>query len=194
MFCEANIIHRIKWNNNGCLMYPRWFSKHYFFNNCNYKVSHVPDHEVPEDKRKAYKTYLKKIRSWCHRPGPSGIRPNWSRHLGTLCRWINNPREVTEDVRQILQRLMNAGPGTVSQKGIQRIDRGANPRTVSQKYTQVIHTKTALLRLDRGGNPGIVSPKCIPTALTRLDWGANPGLVSQKCIPTWLRHRKVMIL
>ena len=62
LFCEANVIHRIKWNNNGCLVCPCWFSKHYCFEKCNYKASHVPDDEVPEDKKKAYKTYLKKIR------------------------------------------------------------------------------------------------------------------------------------
>ena len=61
VFYEDNIIHIIKWNNNGCLMCPGWFSKHYFLENCNYKVIHVPDDEVPEDKRKAYKNYLKKI-------------------------------------------------------------------------------------------------------------------------------------
>ena len=25
VFCRTNLIHRIKWNNNGCLMCPRWF-------------------------------------------------------------------------------------------------------------------------------------------------------------------------
>ena len=53
VFCGANVIHRINWNNNGCLICPLWFSKHYCFENCNYKASHVPDDEVPEDKRKA---------------------------------------------------------------------------------------------------------------------------------------------
>ena len=57
----TSFIHRIKWNNNGCLMCQRCFSKHYCFENCNYKASHVPDDEVPEEKRKAYKTDLKKI-------------------------------------------------------------------------------------------------------------------------------------
>ena len=61
LFCGTNVIHIIKWNNNGCLMCPRWFSKNYCFEKYNYKASHVPDDEVPEDKRKAYKTYLKKI-------------------------------------------------------------------------------------------------------------------------------------
>ena len=56
-----------------------------------------------------------------------------SPYLGTLRRWIHIPREVTEAVRQILQRLMNADTGTVSQKVIQRLDQGANLRTVSQK-------------------------------------------------------------
>ena len=37
-----------------------------------------------------------------------------------------------EDVHQILQGLMNAGPGTVSKKLIQRLYWGANPRTVAQ--------------------------------------------------------------
>ena len=27
VFCRTNVIHIIKWNNNGCLMCPRWFSK-----------------------------------------------------------------------------------------------------------------------------------------------------------------------
>ena len=35
VFCGANVIHRIKWNNNGCLMCPRWFKKNYCFDNCN---------------------------------------------------------------------------------------------------------------------------------------------------------------
>ena len=63
VFCGTNVIHIINWNSNGCLMCLRWFSKHYCFKKCHYKTSHVPDDEVPEDKRKAYKTYLKKIRS-----------------------------------------------------------------------------------------------------------------------------------
>ena len=63
VFCGANAIHRIKWNNNGCLMHPRWFSKHYCFKKCSYKTNHVADYEVPKGKRKAYKTYLKKNRS-----------------------------------------------------------------------------------------------------------------------------------
>ena len=111
--------------------------------------------------------------------GPTGI-PNF----GTLRHWIHNPREVTEDVRQILQRFMNVDLGTVSQKCIQRLDRGANPRTVAQKITQGIHPKTTLMRLDQGANLGPVSQKCIRIALTRLNRGANPGLVSQNCIPT----------
>ena len=82
---------------------------------------------------------------------------NGSPHLGNLRHWIHKPIEVTESVRQILQRLMNADPGTVSQKGIQQLDRGANPRTVSQKCTQVIHPKTALIWLDWSSNPGLVS-------------------------------------
>ena len=110
--------------------------------------------------------------------------PNGSSHLGTLRHWIHNPREVTEAIRQKLQRLMNADPGTVSQKGIQRLYRGANQRTVTQKCTQAIYPKTALIRLDRGANPGIVSQQFNRTALTRLDWGAKPGLVSQNFIPT----------
>ena len=63
-------------------------------------------------------------------------RPNEIPHLGTLRHWIHNPIEVTEVVHQILQRLMNVDPGTVSQKGIQWLDQGANPRTVSQKCSQ----------------------------------------------------------
>ena len=77
MLWEINVIHTKKWENNGCLMCPRWFSKHYCFENCNCKSSHVPDNKVLEEKSKAYKTYLKKIRSWCHRPGPNDIRPEW---------------------------------------------------------------------------------------------------------------------
>ena len=120
--------------------------------------------------------------------------PNGSPHLGTLHHWIHNPIEVTEAVHQILQQLINADTGTVSQKGIQRLDRGANRRTVAQKFTQGIHPKTALIWLDQGANPGLVSQKCTQTALTCLDRGKNPGLVSRNCTPTWLRHRKVMIL
>ena len=52
---------------------------------------------------------------------------------------------------------MNAYPGTVSYKGIQRLNCGANPRTVAQKCTQEIHPKTALIWLDQGSNPGLVS-------------------------------------
>ena len=86
-----------------------------------------------------------------------------SPHFGTLRCWIHNPREVTEAVRQMLQRLMNADTGTVPPKGIQWLDRGANPRTVAQKCTQVIHPKTALIWLDQSANPGLVSQNCIPT-------------------------------
>ena len=75
---------------------------------------------------------------------------------------------------------MNVDPGTVSQKGIQQLDRGTNPRTVAQKCTQVIHPKTALIWLDRSANPGLMSQKCIRTALLWLYRSANPGLVSQK--------------
>ena len=84
--------------------------------------------------------------------------PNGSPHLGTLRHWIHKPIEVTESVRQILQRLMNADTGTVSQKGIQRLDQGANPRTVAQKSTQGIYPKTSLIWFDRSANPGLVSP------------------------------------
>ena len=83
--------------------------------------------------------------------------PNGSPHIGILCHWIHNSIEVTEAVRQILQRLMNADTGSVSQKGIQRLDRGANLRTVAQKCTQGVHPKTALICLDWSANPGIVS-------------------------------------
>ena len=62
--------------------------------------------------------------------------PNGIPHLGTLRHWIQNPREFAEVVHQILQKLMNADPETVSQKGIQWLDQGANPRTVSQKCSQ----------------------------------------------------------
>ena len=60
-----------------------------------------------------------------------------------------------------MQRLINVDPGNVSQNGIQRLDRGANPRTVAQKCTQGIHPKTALIWLDWGANSGLVSQKCI---------------------------------
>ena len=109
--------------------------------------------------------------------GPNGIP-----HLGTLCHWIHNPIEVTEAVCQILQQLMNADPGTVSQKGIERFDWGASPRAVAQKCTQGIYPKTALIWLDHSANLGLVSQKCILTALIWLDQGENTGLVSQKCI------------
>ena len=87
--------------------------------------------------------------------------PNGSLHIGILCHWIHNSIEVTEAVRQILKQLMNADPGNVSQKGIQRLDRFPNPRTISQKCTQVIYPKTALLQLYRGAKPGLVSQKRI---------------------------------
>ena len=61
MFCGTNVVHRIKWNNIGCLMCPRQFSKHYCFEDCNYKSSHEPEGEVLQYKMKVYKTYLKKI-------------------------------------------------------------------------------------------------------------------------------------
>ena len=92
VFYGANAIHRIKWNNNGCLIFPRWFSKHYCFENYKYKENHMPKDEVPEGKRKAYRTYLKKICSLCHKLGPSGIRPEWEPPLGTLRHWIHNTR------------------------------------------------------------------------------------------------------
>ena len=93
--------------------------------------------------------------------------PNGSPHLGTLRHWIHNTREITEALHQILQQLMHADPGNVSQKGIQRLDWGENQRTVAQKLTQGINPKSAIIRLDRGANPGLVSQKCIRTSLTR---------------------------
>ena len=76
-----------------------------------------------------------------------------------------------DTLRQIIQRLMNADPGTVSQKCIELLDRGANPRTVAQKCTQGIHPKTAPIWLDWGANPVLVPQKYTQTALTQLDWG-----------------------
>ena len=52
-FYGDNAINRIKWNNNGCLICLRWFSRNYCFKNCNYKAIHVPEDEVPEGKSKA---------------------------------------------------------------------------------------------------------------------------------------------
>ena len=86
---------------------------------------------------------------------------NVSPHLGTLRHWIHNPIEVTEAVLKILKQLMNADPGNVSQKGIQWLYQGANPRTVAQKCTQGVHPKTALILLDWGANPGLVNQKYI---------------------------------
>ena len=75
---------------------------------------------------------------------------------------------VTESVRQILQRLMHADPGTVSQKGIQWLYWGANPGTVAQKCTQGVHPKTALILLDWGANTGLVSQKSIPNIFLKI--------------------------
>ena len=41
------------------------------------------------------------------------------------------------------------------------IDWDGNPRTVSQKCTQVINLKNSLIWLNWGVNPGLVSQKCI---------------------------------
>ena len=86
---------------------------------------------------------------------------------------MHNPIEFTEAERKILQRLMIQDQGTVSQKGIQRLYRGENTRTVAQNGTQGIHPKTALIWLYRVANPGLVSQKCThgihpKTALIRL--------------------------
>ena len=62
IFCGKNSEHRVKWNSAGTLMYPRWFSRQYYFDNCNNKESHVSDDKVPEEKRKEYEAYLVKIR------------------------------------------------------------------------------------------------------------------------------------
>ena len=62
IFCGNKVIHRLKWNNDGVLMFPRWFSRQYCLDNCNHKESHVLDDKVPEGKRKEYKSYLEKIR------------------------------------------------------------------------------------------------------------------------------------
>ena len=35
VFYGTNVIHRIKWNNNGCLMCPRWLKKNNCLENCN---------------------------------------------------------------------------------------------------------------------------------------------------------------
>ena len=62
IFCGDKGKHRVKWNNDGVLMCPLWFSRQYCFGDCNNKESRVLDDKVPEGKRKEYKSYLKKIR------------------------------------------------------------------------------------------------------------------------------------
>ena len=68
---------------------------------------------------------------------------------------------------------MNTNPETVYQKVIQRLDQGANPRTVAQKCTQGIHPKTAQIMLDWGVNPGLVSQKMHPNCTYTVRLGCE---------------------
>ena len=64
VFCgNKNVSHRVAWNNNGCKMCPRWHSRHWCFDNCKHKESHVPKSQVSAENKTNYKRYLKKIRT-----------------------------------------------------------------------------------------------------------------------------------
>ena len=60
MFCGENTKHRVVWGD--AKMCPRWHSKQYCFKDCVNEASHVPDNEVPADKKAEYKEYLVKVR------------------------------------------------------------------------------------------------------------------------------------
>ena len=51
---------------------------------------------------------------------------------------------------------------------------------VSQKCTQEIHPKTALIGLDQGANTGLLSQKCIP----KISLGIHPKI-------NWSRHQQI---
>ena len=64
VFCGTKkASHRVAWNNNGCKMCPRWHSRHWCFDNCNHKESHVPKSQVSAENKADYKKYLEKIRT-----------------------------------------------------------------------------------------------------------------------------------
>ena len=105
--------------------------------------------------------------------------PNRSPHLGTLRHWIHNPREVTEAVRQILQRFINAVAGTVSQKGIQRIDWGANPRTVSQKMHSGNLSQNCTYKVSSGCESRASVPKMHPNCT----YTVRSGCKSRASVP-----------
>ena len=61
VFGGNNLCHRVDWDGNS-KMCPRFHSKQYCFDNCKNKVSHVPKSQVPGNKDKEYKNFLKKVR------------------------------------------------------------------------------------------------------------------------------------
>ena len=58
VFGGINVCHRVEWNGSGTIMCPRWHSKHFCFDNCRHKDSHIPKSQVPGNKKKEYKVYL----------------------------------------------------------------------------------------------------------------------------------------
>ena len=173
-------------------MCPHWFSKHYCFENCNYKASHLPEDEVPEDNSKAYKTYLNKIRSWCHRPGPSVIRTKWEPPPWNPPPLDSQSNRSHGGCTSNTTTVNECGSRECVPKRHWTVRSGCKSNDCSPKMHSGNSSKTACIWLDWGANPGLVSQKCIRTELTRLDQVANPGLLSRNCIPTWLRHRKLM--
>lgn len=55
--------HRVKWDDEGCFMCPRWFICGRCFTNCKYIKSHVIATEIPKEKLTAFKEYMKRVRS-----------------------------------------------------------------------------------------------------------------------------------
>jgi hypothetical protein len=61
-FCGNTVQDRIDWNDDGCKMCPRWHSKDFCFVDCSHKASHVPKANIQQEKKKAGRSYLVKVR------------------------------------------------------------------------------------------------------------------------------------
>ena len=110
IFCSDKGKHRLKWNNDGVLMCPRWFSRHYCFENCNHKEIHVSDVKVLEGKRKEYKSYLEKSEYY-----NAGLDLAVSGLSGSLLLGITLQQLLARAATsEVTQRLTNTNPGTRS--------------------------------------------------------------------------------
>ena len=133
VFCGTNIIHRIKRKNNGCLIFPLWFKKYIASRTVTTKQAMCQTMKFRRTKGKRTKPTSRKSAADAIGRDLSASGPNGSPHLGTLCHWIHNPIEVTEDISQILQRLLNADPGTVSQKMHSTVRLGCKSKDCTSK-------------------------------------------------------------